>query len=138
MTRLTVAATPGVGVIKREDEIDVVGAGRRQHVHISETVSNTSEDKIRVHWESGGRTGRASALWQSTAGHLRNCVEDQAILQIADGVVRDADLKHIVWSPLGPTRSRQAGGVYVPSSAAVAHEAVVDLTPDTRSSDSIP
>ena len=91
-----------------------------------------------MHWESGGRTRRALALWQSTAGHLRNCVENQAILQIADGVVRDADLKHIVWSPLGPTRSRQAGDVYVPSRAAVAHEAVIDMAPETPRSDSIP
>ena len=91
-----------------------------------------------MHWQSGGRTGRASALWQSTAGHLRNCVENQAILQIADGIVRHSDLKHIVWGPLGPTRSRQAGDVYVPSSAAVAHEAVVDMTPETPRSDSIP
>ena len=52
-------------------------------------------------------------LWQSTAGHLRNCVEDQAILQVADGVVRDADLEHIGWGPLG-RRSRQAGYENVP------------------------
>ena len=80
-----------------------------------------------MHWGSGGRTG-----------HLRNCVEDQAILQVADGVVRDADLEHIVWSPLGRSRSRQAGYVNVPSGATVAHEAVVDMAPDPPRPDSIP
>ena len=95
----------------------------RKHLHISETVSNTGHNKVRVHWEL-------------VVGHLLNWgVEHHAILQVTDGVIRDADLEHIVRSPLDPTRSRVAGYaiIYANGSSgrsAVAHETVIDMTPD--------
>ena len=86
----------------------------RKHLHISETVSNTGHNKVRVHWEL-------------VVGHLLNWgVEHHAILQVTDGVIRDADLEHIVWSPLGPARSRNAGHVNVV--AVKARETVIDMT----------